>query len=703
MRTNLPVTQQEYDYPADMTLISVTDVKGRITYCNPNFVSISGYSREELQGQPHNIVRHPDMPEEAFRDLWDTIERGLPWTALVKNRRKTGEHYWVRANATPMRDGDRIVGYLSVRTKPARAEIEGAEALYAQMRQEAESGKLVTKLHEGKLIRATLLGKVQRTFTPELRGQLTLTALLAALGPLVPTLLGWPVWAPLLGTVLTVPLATWLIWRLTGQPLQRVVNAANQLAAGDLSRPVLVQDPGLMGQLQQALSQMGLNIRTAIRDMRHEVGNLRGGTQEIASGNQDMSERTESQASSLQETAASMEEINGTVQQTTALAAQGAQLAEETAEVARRSHDSVEAVATTMHGIAESSRKIGDIIQVIEGVAFQTNILALNAAVEAARAGDAGRGFAVVAAEVRALAQRTSSAAKEIRQLIEESRQRVEVGNDRAEEARQRMNEALSAVDRVTSLLEEIRSATVEQQTGISQISEAMSQMDSITQQNAAMVEELAAASQALNAQVNQVHNAGRIFRLTERDTTLAEDDAVALRQDAKAHATEPGEVDFDKVIAAHQQWRVTLRNAVIKGSKLDATKLKRDDCCALGEWIYGAGGKRWGQAPGFSQLVQHHKVFHQEAGQVADKINAGKMNEAQAALENGSGFVDAGRRVVQAIRDLRAHVEGPASRPMPAAAPQRPIKPKAAAPARRIEAATAPKAATEEAEWESF
>ncbi|MFM2261683.1 MAG: hypothetical protein RI959_359, partial [Pseudomonadota bacterium] len=240
MRTNLPVTQREYDYPADMTLISVTDVKGRITYCNPNFIAVSGYTREELQGQPHNLVRHPDMPEEAFRDLWDTVENGLPWTALVKNRRKNGEHYWVRANATPMRDGDRIVGYLSVRTKPTRAEIDGAEALYATMREEAQSGKLATRLREGKLVRNTLLGKCKRALTPELRGQLTLLAMLSALGPLVPALLGLPSWTGLAGALVSVPLAAGLAWGLTGRPLRRVLNAANQLAAGDLSRPVLV-------------------------------------------------------------------------------------------------------------------------------------------------------------------------------------------------------------------------------------------------------------------------------------------------------------------------------------------------------------------------------------------------------------------------------------------------------------------------------
>ena len=154
MRTNLPVTQKHYDFPADQTLISVTDLKGRITYCNTNFVNVSGFSREELLGQPHNIVRHPDMPEEAFRDMWHTIlERGQPWTALVKNRRKNGDHYWVRANATPVRSGERIVGFLSVRTKPSADEIATYEQLYARMRAEKAAGRLVHVLDGGVVVR----------------------------------------------------------------------------------------------------------------------------------------------------------------------------------------------------------------------------------------------------------------------------------------------------------------------------------------------------------------------------------------------------------------------------------------------------------------------------------------------------------------------------------------------------------------------
>lgn len=198
MRQNLPVTQKDFSFPEDQTLISITDLKGRITYCNSNFTAVSGYAESELLGQPHNLVRHPDMPEEAFRDMWATIESGLPWTALVKNRRKNGDHYWVRANATPVRDGDRTVGYLSVRTRPTDAEIRQFDALYARMRDEAAAGRLRHVLHRGQVKRADLVGRVLQFFKPELRGRIAGWAALAAAAPLLAAWLGEPGWAQLL-------------------------------------------------------------------------------------------------------------------------------------------------------------------------------------------------------------------------------------------------------------------------------------------------------------------------------------------------------------------------------------------------------------------------------------------------------------------------------------------------------------------------
>lgn len=536
MRTNLPISQNNFDFPSDQTLISVTDLKGRITYCNQNFVAVSGYTEEELLGQPHNLLRHPDMPEEAFRDMWHTIqEKGKPWSALVKNRRKNGDHYWVRANATPVRDGDRILGYLSVRTKPTQQEISAFDKLYEKMRAEAVAGKVVTVLSEGRVIRKGLVAATLRALTPGMRGQVLLITLAAAAPAYGLTVMGLPWWAGLTAGVVSVgALGTWLAHRFA-QPIRSVLHAANQMAAGDLSSSVEVTASGEAAELQLALAQLNVTVRTIVRDVKDEVTQLMGGTQEIAAGNLDLSSRTEAQASNLEQTAASMEEINGTIRQTAQVSDEGAQLAKETAQLAHRSHEAVLSVGETMKEISESSRRVGDIIQVIEGVAFQTNILALNAAVEAARAGEQGRGFAVVAAEVRALAQRTSEAAKEIRILIEESRTRVEMGDKRAAEAQARMDEAMASVERVNTLLTDISLSAKEQAVGASQVSEAVSQLDSITQQNAAMVEELSASSSSLNVQVSRVSQTMRVFKLSAGDKTLAEEDAVGLRKAAKS------------------------------------------------------------------------------------------------------------------------------------------------------------------------
>ncbi|MDR7298088.1 aerotaxis receptor [Pelomonas aquatica] len=537
MRNNLPVTQNGYALTPDQTLISITDLKGRITYCNPSFVAVSGFTQAELLGQPHNIVRHPDMPEEAFRDLWATIEAGLPWSALVKNRRKNGDFYWVRANATPVRNGERTVGYLSVRTPPSEAEVRQFEQLYATMRAEAATGRRVHVLRRGVVRRNDVLGRVAGWLRPELRGQVVALSAVAAAGPVLAAWAGAPGWALVLAAAASAAVASVGVMARAVKPLRQVVATANLLAGGDLTRPVEISGRGEIGELQLALAQLTVSMRTVVRDVRQEVAHLQEGARESAAGNQDLSSRTESQATSLEQTAAAMDEIGGTVRQTSDLASEGARSAHDTAGLAQRSQEAVHGVVSTMHEIADSSRRIGDIIQVIEGVAFQTNILALNAAVEAARAGEQGRGFAVVATEVRALAQRTSAAAKEIRALIEESRQRVSAGGERADAARVRMDEVMGAVSQLSRVLEQIDAAAREQSVGVGQVGEAVQQLDTLTQQNAAMVEELAASASALNGQVGRVHDTIRVFRLTAQDKSLAEVDAVGLRRDASRAA----------------------------------------------------------------------------------------------------------------------------------------------------------------------
>ena len=536
MRTNLPVSNTEFPIPAQSSLVSVTDLKGRIMYCNDSFVSASGFTRAQLLGQPHNMIRHPDMPEEAFRDMWQTLQDGQPWTGLVKNRRKDGDYYWVRANATPMKEGDHIIGYLSVRTVPERSTVAATDALYAAMREEAKTGHKQILLSRGVVLHKTILGRISRSLSLGWRGKL-LALQLVVTGLSLCGAFWLPVPLAILLALLAGGAGAVATNHLTTTPLKAVVNDANRLAAGDLAHPVNVNHEGLIGELQMALNQLALNLRTIVADTRTEIDEVRRAVQEISAGNLELSSRTEAQASSLEQTTAAMDQINGTVKQTTASALHGAKLADQTALIAQRSHEAAQQVANSMETIKDSSQQIGEIIHVVESVAFQTNILALNAAVEAARAGEAGRGFAVVASEVRSLAQRTTTAAHEIKQLVTESADRVKLGSDYSDHAKESMSEALLSVRSVTSLLNEISSAASEQQEGIQQINQAVSHMDGITQQNAAMVEELASAAQSLLHQVEAVSNSMRLFRLRPGERSILDNDAATLRRAGKDSA----------------------------------------------------------------------------------------------------------------------------------------------------------------------
>lgn len=513
MRTNFPVFDREIDLPADVTLMSTTDSRGRITHANAAFIAVSGFSEDELLGQPHNIVRHPDMPASAFADMWATLKAGESWTGIVKNRRKNGDYYWVRANVTPlMRDG-RAVGHLSVRTKPSQQELADAQALYRNLRDEKKS---TVALHKG-LVRRRGIGSLislRQTLPVRWRLRLPVLAMLAA--SMVATLLvGQPMASIaamlLIEAVLGALTLLWLEWDVA-RPIEGVLRQAQRISTGEASESLHLDRVDEIGLILRTINQMGLMFRWIIDDVSKQVLLVRTVSGEIAQGNNDLSARTEQTAASLQETAASMEQMSSSVKNNSEAARRAAELAVVATAAATDGGSAVGQMTETMNEITTSSRKIADIIGVIDSIAFQTNILALNAAVEAARAGNQGRGFAVVAGEVRTLAQSSTQAAKEIKTLIGRNVERIESGERRVMEASSAMNDIVNKVKQVNALIDEISSASREQTTGISQVSDAVSELDQATQRNAALVEQSAAAAQSLKQQTTHLSRAVAVF-----------------------------------------------------------------------------------------------------------------------------------------------------------------------------------------------
>jgi aerotaxis receptor len=518
VRNNQPVTGKEFDYADDATLMSVTDTHSHISYANAAFVAVSGFDRDQVLGQPHNIVRHPDMPPEAFADMWATLKGGQAWSALVKNRRRNGDHYWVRANAVPVRRQGRLAGYMSVRTKPTRAEVDSAEALYRDLREGRPRGRA---LHKGLLLRTGVRRwmSVHQTLSVRWRircASLASTALVvglcgaAGLGTGALGIVGAA--AALAGLAANL----WLESQIAS-PLATVLRVALRAAEGNPERNVTLDRVDEIGMLLRAVNQSALNLRSLLDDVSEQANAVHAGTADIALGNNDLSARTEQTASSLQQTAASMEQLSATVRQNADSAQQADQLARAAAVIANKGGEVVEQVVETMKGIDESSRKIADIIGVIDGIALQTNILALNAAVEAARAGEVGRGFAVVASEVRSLAGRSADAAKEIKTLIGASVERVAHGTAMVGQAGATMSELVTSIRRVTDLVGEISTASAEQSAGAAQVGEAVSQMDRATQENAALVEQSAAAAEQLKQQAQRLLDAVAAFEQAPR------------------------------------------------------------------------------------------------------------------------------------------------------------------------------------------
>lgn len=545
MRKNYPITENEVQVRADQYLISKTDLKGRITYANSAFIDISGFSRSELIGKAHNIVRHPDMPSAAFQDLWDTLHAEQAWMGVVKNRRKNGDYYWVYAMAVPVYEGGQVTGYASVRVKPTQEQVSEAEDFYHALNEGTAHGYTVKAGQKTATGWRKALGMLRQPFNRSLRASMfrmsmlsvgaTLCASYFALNGGVPDNAKLGLSGALFGVTALMLAYGWIISQRVTRPLNEAALIAQQIAAGnlqiDIDKPQL-QEHSEVSQLYFCLDLMRKSLVGIANDARHGIEASINASLELEKNNSHLAARTEDQAASLQETAASMEQLTVTVRQNADNANQANQLANASMEIAQQGGSVVHQVVDTMQEIHDSSRRIGDIVTMIESIAFQTNILALNAAVESARAGEAGRGFAVVAGEVRSLAQKSSQAAGEIKQLIDTSVSQMAKGAEQAANAGNTMEEIVNSVRRVGDIIGEISTASIEQATGLDQINQAMSQMDGVTHQNAVLVHELGHTVRTLAVQAQDLGDAIKVLNTHASNvTTNSQDELVRLQQ----------------------------------------------------------------------------------------------------------------------------------------------------------------------------
>ncbi|EOX4716715.1 methyl-accepting chemotaxis protein [Enterobacter hormaechei] len=492
------VTQNEYPLDDDTTLMSTTDLHSYMTHTNDTFVQVSGFTLQELLGQPHNIVRHPDMPKAAFADMWYTLQKGEPWSGIVKNRRKNGDHYWVRANAVPMVRNGQMTGYMSIRTRATQDEVAAVEPLYKALNE----GRCKKRIHKGLVVRKGWLGKLP-AMPLRWRVRSVMAVLFAVMAAtLVASAAGW---ASLVAAAVVMLLGTLVFEQQIVRPVENVARQALRVATGERNSVQHLNRSDELGLTLRAVGQLGLMCRWLINDVSSQVVSVRDGSDRLAQGNEDLNDRTRQTVANVQQTVATMNQMAASVQSNSETAAEVDKLSMAASSAATQGGTVMQTVVKTMDDIADSTQRIGSITSLINDIAFQTNILALNAAVEAARAGEQGKGFAVVAGEVRHLASRSANAANDIRKLIDASASKVQSGAEQVHAAGRTMDDIVEQVKNVTQLIAQISHATSEQATGLTELTRAVAELDSITQKNADLVEE----SAQISAMVK--HRAGRL------------------------------------------------------------------------------------------------------------------------------------------------------------------------------------------------
>jgi aerotaxis receptor len=515
LKVNLPVTQVEVPFPKGRYIVSRTDLKGSITYANDTFVAISGFTREELIGKNHNMVRHPDMLPGAFAWLWDTIKEGRPWRGIVKNRCKNGDYYWVDALVVPVLKNNVTIGYMSVRTEPTRQQIADAEALYRQLKDGKASIPKPSAWMRVSL-RAKLNGFVLWLIAAQVTG--------AGVHLLGPTL-GLSASA-IENTLQLLGLSGVLagVWLLVIQNrmmeiIQRIVGRLDHIAQGDLTDEIPLHRVDEIGKLNDSLVTMQTHLKAMMAEIA-EAADQVGSSADILSGEMEQTRKvTEIQSCAASSIAAAVEQLVASVNEIAGSAQQASQAVEashgllneaslrmgESQEASQNVVSTVNGAGQTMAELFQSIFAIDRVSQVIRGIAEQTNLLALNAAIEAARAGESGRGFAVVADEVRKLAENASKQTSEITGSIQEIQRITQIAVSTMEAAGTHVAGANSAVDAARTGLDAVSSHGEEVATISRHIAEGTQQQSAAGNEIASQVEGIVAGIDQTSTSITEV------------------------------------------------------------------------------------------------------------------------------------------------------------------------------------------------------